>query len=207
MTPDWEVEAPAEPEEAIATRRNARPARFGGPSFGRAKLPLSRQGARGSDGASPSQVRPPRYREGEAPAEPAEALAARTEPRPPKFGRPGIVRASLLLSRQGARGSDGASPSHNSINVFRLNGRCPRHACTPASRARPGSLLSGSLTGARGEELDEEIANPGANDDAVPGILVVCLLIGIIDLRAERYEARRLRVSASEPPVHRRSSS
>ena len=54
----------------IAARTEPRPPKFGGPGFGRAKLLLSRDGHRGSDGASPSHVWWPRFREGEAPAEP-----------------------------------------------------------------------------------------------------------------------------------------
>ena len=45
----------------------------------------------------------PRFREGEAPAEPRWPLPARTAPRPPKFGGPGFGRAKLLLSRGGLR--------------------------------------------------------------------------------------------------------
>jgi eukaryotic-like serine/threonine-protein kinase len=41
----------------------------------------------GSDRASPSQVRWPRFWEGEAPAEPRSPLPARTEPRPPEITR------------------------------------------------------------------------------------------------------------------------
>ena len=53
----------------------------------------------GSDRAPPSQVRWPRFWEGEAPAEPQSTLPARTEPRPSKFVGPGFGRAKLLLSR------------------------------------------------------------------------------------------------------------
>ena len=58
------------------------------------------KGHRGSAGASPSQNLGHRTREGEAPSEPAKAIAAQQELRPPKTWATELGRARLRPSRQ-----------------------------------------------------------------------------------------------------------
>jgi hypothetical protein len=108
-----EGEALSEPAMAIAAQQELRPPKSSVDAVGRARLCPSRQwpsrlsrsfalpnhgstqsggrgsvragnGHRGSAGASPSQIIGRRSREGEAPSEPAMAIAAQQELRPPK---------------------------------------------------------------------------------------------------------------------------
>ena len=76
----------------------------------------------GLAGASPSQSLSHRTREGEAPSEPAKAIAAQQELRPPKCGPPNSGGRGSVRAGKGHRGSAGASPSQN-LGQRTLGGR------------------------------------------------------------------------------------